>query len=260
MATAAIGVSDVGRVRKVNEDAFACLNDLGFYVVADGMGGHQAGEVASSLAVETMVGFITRTADSSECSWPYGIDTSLSFDGNRMRTAIHLANRRVFRAAEDQDDYTGMGTTVVSALLSNTSVVVGHVGDSRLYSWDSRDLTQVTRDDTWAMTILAPEIGDDAARASTHAMKNVLTNVVGARAEALIHVAEVPRDGVDLLLLCTDGVHGVLSNDTIGAELARSAAEALEVRANALLQAAMSAGARDNVTVVLVALDGGVRP
>lgn len=260
MATVAIGVSDIGRVRKVNEDAFACLNELGFYVVADGMGGHQAGEVASSLAVETMVGFISRTADSSECSWPYGIDTSLSFDANRMRTAIHLANRRVFRAAEDQDDYTGMGTTVVSALLSSSSVVVGHVGDSRLYSWDSRQLTQVTRDDTWAMTILAPEIGDEAARASTHSMKNVLTNVVGARAEALIHVAELPRAGLDLLMLCTDGLHGVLSNDAIAAELTRSAAEPLDARANALLQAAMAAGARDNVTVLLVTLDRGAHP
>lgn len=260
MATAAIGVSDVGRVRKVNEDAFACLNELGFYVVADGMGGHQAGEVASSLAVETMVGFISRTADSSECSWPYGIDTALSFDGNRMRTAIHLANRRVFRAAEDQDDYTGMGTTVVSALLSSSSVVVGHVGDSRLYAWDSRQLTQVTRDDTWAMTILAPEIGDEAARASTHSMKNVLTNVVGARAEAQIHVAELPRPGLDLLMLCTDGLHGVLSNDAIAAELTRSAAEPLDDRASALLQAAMAAGARDNVTVLLVAFDSGAQP
>lgn len=260
MATSAIGVSDIGRVRKVNEDAFACLNDLGFYVVADGMGGHQAGEVASALAVETMVGFVSRTADSSECSWPYGIEASLSFEGNRVRTAIHLANRRVFRAAEDQDDYTGMGTTVVCALLSDTAVVVGHVGDSRLYSWSHGQLTQVTRDDTWAMTILAPEIGDDAARASTHSMKNVLTNVVGARAEAQIHVAELPRAGVDLLLLCTDGLHGALSNEVISGELTRSGGEALEARAHALLQAAMAAGARDNITVVLVSLGAGVHP
>ena len=91
--------------------------DLGLLIVADGMGGHAAGEVASRLAVEAVVGFIRRTSEDQEHSWPYGIDSGLSFNANRLRTAVHLANRRVFREAENHDDYTGMGTTIVAALV-----------------------------------------------------------------------------------------------------------------------------------------------
>ncbi len=192
MGRPAVGLTDVGRVRKVNEDTFACLDAFRFFVVADGMGGHKAGEVASRLAVETMVGFVSRSADGAEFSWPYGIEPMMSFEANRLRTAIHLANRRVFRASEDLDEYTGMGTTVVSALISDTTLVVGHVGDSRLYLWRDGALSQLTKDDSWAMTILGQETGDPLAPAPAHSLKNVLTNVVGARDQADIHVAEHP--------------------------------------------------------------------
>ncbi len=129
----AFGVSDAGPVRKTNEDRFAADEHLQLMVVADGMGGHLAGDVASSLAVDTITGFVRRSEEEGECSWPYGIDPHLSFCSNRLRTAIHLANRRVFRAAEKYDDYTGMGTTVVCALLSGNHLSIGHAGDSRLY-------------------------------------------------------------------------------------------------------------------------------
>src|SRR3954468_23419165 len=101
-------VSDAGPVRKNNEDSWAVEDDLQLYVVADGMGGHNAGEVASRLAVEALVGFIRRSHEDTDVSWPYGIDPTLSLQSNRLRTAINLANRRVFRAAESHDDYTGM--------------------------------------------------------------------------------------------------------------------------------------------------------
>src|SRR3954465_8209658 len=114
----AFGLSDVGRVRKGNEDSFACDESLRLFIVADGMGGHNAGEVASRLAVEALVGFIRRSHEDTDVSWPYGIDPTLSLQSNRLRTAINLANRRVFRAAESHDDYTGMGTTIVAALIT----------------------------------------------------------------------------------------------------------------------------------------------
>ena len=246
----AVGVTDVGRVRKVNEDAFACLDPLKFLVVADGMGGHSAGEIASRLAVETMVSFITRSANGAELSWPYGIEPTLSFEGNRLRTAIHLANRRVFRAAEEQDDYTGMGTTVVSALLADSRIVVGHVGDSRLYVWREGELRPLTKDDSWAMTILAQELGDDPAALNNHPMKNVLTNVVGAREQTEIHVSEHPLETDDVVMLCSDGLHGVLDDAAIARVLAEGGD--LDRTAHALVQAALEAGSRDNVTVVLV--------
>jgi len=143
------GISDVGTTRKTNEDSLFSDEALGLFVVADGMGGHAAGEVASRLAVEAVEGFIRRSHSDRDFSWPYGIDASLGYDGNRLRTAINLANRRVFRAAESHDDYTGMGSTVVAALVAGRRLSIGSVGDSRLYLWSDSTLTLLTDDDTW---------------------------------------------------------------------------------------------------------------
>jgi PPM family protein phosphatase len=128
----AFAVSHPG-ICSVNEDCYLCLEDLCLFVVADAMGGHAAGEVASRLAVESIENFARRSHDGAEYSWPYGIDTRLTLDGNGLRTAIGLANRRLVRESEGHDDYAGMGTTVVSALIARSRLVVGHVGDSRLY-------------------------------------------------------------------------------------------------------------------------------
>ena len=224
------------------------MDELGLFVVADGMGGHNAGEVASKLAVEAIVGFIRRTAESDEFSWPYGIDPALSLDANRLKTAIHLANRRVFREAEAHDDYSGMGTTVVGALIAGQKLVVAHVGDSRLYLRTNGSFKRLTSDDSWAATILAHELGDKAAVAK-HPMRNVLTNVLGAREQTDVHVAEIDLSGDALLLLCSDGLHSVVEDEDIARHL--DASEDLEASAKRLIAAAIDAGTRDNVTVVL---------
>jgi protein phosphatase len=253
----AFGVSDKGRVRKGNEDAFASVDDLQLFIVADGMGGHNAGEVASQLAIEAIVGFVRRSSEGSEFSWPYGIDPNLSYDGNRLRTAIYLANRRVFRAAEANDDYTGMGTTVVCALISGDKLdklIVGHVGDSRLYMKTDTGLQQLTRDDSWAATILANELGADKAALAKHPMRNVLTNVLGAREQTDIHLAETPLRGSERLLLCSDGLHSALDDRAIDQLLASSAD--LQATAQALVSAALDGGSRDNVTALVVHCDG----
>jgi protein phosphatase len=111
------GFTDVGPVRRTNEDSFLITPELGLFAVADGMGGHHAGEVASRLALESLAGFIRRSHDES-CSWPYGIEAHLSLAGNRLHTAISLANRRVFREAESHDDYLGMGSTIAALLFA----------------------------------------------------------------------------------------------------------------------------------------------
>jgi len=252
--TQAFAVSDKGRVRKGNEDAFACADDVQLFVVADGMGGHNAGEVAARLAVEAIVGFIRRSAQDGECSWPCGVDPTVSFDGNRLRTAIHLANRRVFRVAEEHDDYTGMGTTVVAVLVSDSTIVVGHVGDSRLYLLADGILSQITKDDSWAATVLAEELGDDKVALANHPMRNVLTNVIGAREQADIHLVELPVQGDELLLLCSDGLHGTLSDEEICDILTAPGDVSLTPRA--LIDAALDAGSRDNVTALVVQLNG----
>jgi PPM family protein phosphatase len=243
-----VGLSDPGPVRKGNEDTFVCASDLGLFVVADGMGGHNAGEIASQLAVETIVGFIRRTAENDEFSWPYGIDPLLSLDANRLKTAVHLANRRVFREAEAHDDYSGMGTTVVTALVAGQKLVVAHVGDSRLYLRANGSLQRLTKDDSWAATILAQELGDKAVIAK-HPMRNVLTNVLGAREQTDVHIAELELSGDELLLLCSDGLHSVIEDQEIAKHL--ESAEDLDAAAKRLIAAAIAAGTRDNVTVVL---------
>lgn len=249
----ACGISDTGRVRKSNEDKFASDPEFRFFAVADGMGGHSAGEVASSLAIETLQGFIHRSANDTDFSWPYGLDKTLSFDGNRLRTAIHLANRRVFRAAESSDDYGGMGTTIVGLLVGDSRISVAHVGDSRLYLLSSDHLAQLTFDDTWAATILAQDPSLDPAEIARHPMRNVLTNVLGARDHVDVHLTECPLATGDVLLLCTDGLHGVLDADTLKTLL--SNVTDVETTAQNLVTAALDGGGRDNVTALVIAYE-----
>jgi len=244
------GVSDPGPVRQTNEDCFLADDELSLFVVADGMGGHAGGEVASRLAVESIENFIRRSHNSRDFSWPCGIDQTLTFEGNRLRTAIHLANRRVFRVAEGHDDYVGMGSTVVCALITGDHVTIGHVGDSRLYLLSDRGLQPQTRDDTWAATVLAQAGGADSRALAAHPMRHVLTNVLGARESPEIHVSERQLSDGEMLLLCSDGVHGVLDDETMALLLAREGD--LEEIGRSLIAAALDRGSRDNVTALLV--------
>ena len=242
-------VTDRGPVRKTNEDAYFCDETLGLFVVADGMGGHAAGEVASNLSVESIASFIRRSHDDNEYSWPYGIDPQLSLNANRLRTAIHIANRRVYRVAEAHDDYTGMGTTVVAVLACDGHAVIAHIGDSRLYVFSDGTLTQVTQDDSWAATVLGHPSFADAASVAHHPMRNVLTNVLGAREQTDVHIQERRLSRGDCVMLCSDGLHSVLDAAAIAAILQehQSGPDA----AAALVQAAIAKGTRDNVTALV---------
>ena len=250
----AYGSSDPGPVRKTNEDSFFTDATLRLFIVADGLGGHSAGEVASNLAVETISGFIRRTEDDGEFSWPYGIEPALSFTGNRLRTSLHLANRRVFRAAERHDEYTGMGTTVVAAMIAGNRLVVAHAGDSRLYLFAKGGLTQLTRDDTWAATILAAQGEPNPAAPPPRSMRHVLTNVIGAREQADVHLGEFDLAPGDMILLCSDGLHGVLDDETLGAMLRDGHGPADIVPT--LIDTALARGVKDNVTAVVARYQG----
>ena len=246
----ACGVSDVGRVRKTNEDTFVSDPEIRLFAVADGMGGHGAGEVASRLAIDAITAFIRRSAADAEASWPYGIDRALSLDGNRLRTAIHLANRRIFRASESHDEYNGMGTTIVGVLLIGSRVSVGNVGDSRVYLISNGAIEQLTQDDSWAATILARDLHLGPADIATHPMRNVLTNVLGVREQVDIHLMERDlRDG-EMLLLCSDGLHGVMDGEAIRTTV--TAAPDVRAAAHQLVGTALDRGSRDNVTALVV--------
>jgi PPM family protein phosphatase len=246
----AFAISDPGLVRKGNEDGYICNETLKLFVVADGMGGHAAGEVASRLAVETVEGFIRRSHDDSDFSWPYGVDPQLTLGGNRLRTAVHLANRRVFRASESCDDYTGMGTTITGLLVNDERIAYGHVGDSRLYVLNDEGFRQVTRDDTWIATILANDPTMTPADVARHPMRHVLTNVLGAREQVEVQLGELRLAPGALFLLCSDGLYGMVKDDAI--ERLMRAGGPLEAMGKQLLQAALDGGGHDNVTAVLV--------
>jgi protein phosphatase len=244
------GVSVTGPVRKTNQDRFLSDEETRLFLVADGMGGHRAGEVASHLAIEAIAEFIRRSASDMDFTWPFGIDAGLSLDGNRLRTAIYFANRRIVQASKERDDYTGMGTTVVGLLVNDSKVAIGHVGDSRLYVLSNGSLHQLTEDDSWAASVLARDPDMSAEQISHHPMRNVLTNVLGAREYLEVHVSERALGTDDVLLLCSDGLHGVLDRVTIRTILASHAD--VHAAAQRLVDVALERRSRDNVTALVV--------
>jgi|SRR5579862_8267957 len=248
------GVTHPGRVRKVNEDSLICDPAQGLFVVADGMGGHNAGEVASRLAVEAINGFLAMSRDGEDFTWPYGLNPSLSFHGNRLMTAIKLANRRVFKAGESRDEYTGLGTTVVAAIVDEDQIIFSGVGDSRIYLYSGGALEQITEDDSWMATILArdPGKGKDDVSLASHPMRHVLTNVLGAREPLEMDVVERPFASGDLLLLCSDGLHGALDDTTLEHVLASN--QSAELMAEELVRTALERDGNDNITALVVRL------
>ena len=242
------GVTDPGRVRSNNEDCFTSAEDVQFCVVADGMGGHNAGEIAARLAVETIVECI-RDSHGPCDTWPFGLDPTLSETGNRLRTAIHLANARILEASGRSTEYAGMGTTVVAAIVHGNRLTVGHVGDSRLYLVRHGRLRPLTRDDSWAAAVLAGDPTVDPAVVRDHPLRHALTNVVGTRKRIVVHVTEESLDDQDVLLLTTDGVHDTLDDERIEELMGLSSDEG--ELAGALVAAALAHGSRDNCTALV---------
>jgi protein phosphatase len=248
------GVTDKGRVRQINEDYFVVDESLRLCVIADGMGGHNAGEVAAHLAVEAVVEQIRQaTATPSSCedtgAWPYGFEPGLSKAGNLLRTAIHVANVRIVETAVADEQYSGMGTTIVAALFAGDTVSVAHVGDSRLYIYSSDALRQLTADDSWVAATLAEDPQIDPASLVHHPMRNALTNAVGVLAGSEVHVVEEKLRGGEFIAMTTDGVHGVLDDRRICTLLSECWDPA--AMATNLVRAALARGSRDNCTALI---------
>jgi protein phosphatase len=242
-------------VRPGNEDALHWDVESGLFLVADGMGGHQAGEVASRMAIETMRSFLESSRNDRDLTWPYGFNPALSFNGNRLVTAVRLANRRVYQAGEDQPDYSGMGTTIVAALVEQRQLAFCGVGDSRLYLCTADRFEQLTHDDSWVATVLANEPGVDEASLAHHPMRHVLTNVVGARDETDVEVIERQLQDGDTLLLCSDGLYGMLDDDRLRSILSERIP--VEQVAERLIVAALEKTASDNITALVVRCEPG---
>ena len=242
------GVTDIGRRRQLNEDAMLIDDKSGLYVVADGMGGHNAGEVASQLAVETVSNFVRRSGHDEEITWPYGVDPAISINANRLRTAVMLANKRVWKEADNREDYTGMGTTIVPGLAEDASLILCGAGDSRAYRLRGDTLDQITVDDSWVQVALSEGLLQ-ADEAENHPMKNIITKAVGAKQNIDLTVQEETLEDGDLYLLCTDGLHGMLNHTGI-VEILRAKKHNLEEAVQGLVAAANENGGKDNITAV----------
>ena len=232
--------------RALNQDSYFCDAALGLFIVADGMGGHKAGEVASRMAVDTVVEFVRATVRGADMTWPFPYDPTQSGGANRLAVGMRLANRKVHDAGRNDLQLLGMGTTIVAALVDRTQLVVAHVGDSRAYRLRNDQLQPMTKDHTWVAAMMAVEPN---ARTDDHPMRHVLTNGIGMREDVTPAITEHEIAAGDCWMLCSDGVHGYLAEGRLPALLTLASPDAA---AEGAVQAALDAGGSDNATAVVL--------
>lgn len=237
-------LTDVGRMRPNNEDAILVDAGHGVLVLADGMGGYNAGEVASALAVDLIAGELARWLDEAA-------NVASVRDVRRaMEICVDNANRAIFEAANTHADYAGMGTTLVMAVLHGNTLVLGHVGDSRAYRWRNGELTQLTRDHSLLQEQM--DIGlITAEEAAASSNRNLVTRALGVEDTVLLVVQDIPIEPDDMFLLCSDGLSDMLSDTDIATLLAEPG-QPLQARAEALVGLANEQGGRDNISVILM--------
>ena len=242
--------TDVGMKRTHNEDYFSLIEDEQLFIVADGMGGHASGEVASKMAAETIGEFYQRTREDEESTWPYKMDRSLSYIENRLVCSIKLANLRIFETACRDLRYKGMGTTIVTALVCGDKAYLGHVGDSRAYRVRGDAIEQLTRDHSLLEDYkeAKPDMTDEEERNFPH--KNVITHALGMRETVQVDIRGHQIESGDVFVLCSDGLSGMITDPQICEIVAGS--KSLERAVAELVDAANRQGGTDNITTLLL--------
>jgi serine/threonine protein phosphatase PrpC len=246
------GMSDVGRVRANNEDCYRIVTPLNLFVLSDGMGGEAHGEIASALAVETLVKHCLDTQNNPNAPVFGDSKPGWSAKLKRLSSAVHLANTNIFKSAEEHPEQHGMGATLTAAWIDGAKVSIAHVGDSRAYLLRNGSLLQLTQDHS----LVAEQVRRGiltAAEADESDMQSVLLRALGAQAEIEVDAEEhllLPRD---ILLLCSDGLTRMVTEPEIAGTLQ---AETDPTKASERLVAiANDSGGADNITVVVVRLE-----
>jgi protein phosphatase len=238
----------VGKTRRFNEDFFALAHEHRLFLVADGMGGHGNGEVASRLVVQA----IREHFDEQEPSADGKRQTPHAERLDHLIEAVKVANRRVLGEVEKDRALVGMGTTLVALLMDKGTATVGHVGDSRAYRLRDGELELLTNDHTWVNEqVTAGNISETQAR--NHPFKSVVTRALGGDEEVEVEIREIQATPGDLYLLCSDGLSSMVPDDRIQEQLASG--RPLEEICRDLVGEANATGGRDNVTVILVAVE-----
>ncbi len=242
------GDTNVGMKRTHNEDAFELLNDENLFLVADGMGGHASGEVASKMAIDTLREFFKATSADPEATWPYKMDKSRGYEENRLITGIKLANLRIHESAQREPKLRGMGTTVVTILVIDEGVLIAHVGDSRVYRIRGTKMEQLTDDHSLLNDyIKMKRLTEEEIANFPH--KNVIVRALGMKDTVKVDTRlDHPQPG-DVYVLCSDGLCGPVTDDEI-LELATSTND-LKQGVARLIDRANQNGGPDNVTVVI---------
>ncbi|MGH9463367.1 MAG: Stp1/IreP family PP2C-type Ser/Thr phosphatase [Vicinamibacteria bacterium] len=241
-------ISDVGRKRKSNEDNYCANDEEGLYVVADGMGGHAAGEVASELVTSTIEEFIKLTSSDTDITWPFGVDEALTLSGNRLKTAIRYANRKLLERIKESAEYEGMATTVAAVLLERDKANIAHVGDSRVYLIRGGDIRLLTNDHSWVNEQVMSGL-IDSEQARTHPLRNVVTRALGGKEGLEVDMQVLELQDGDLLLLCSDGLTSMVEDVAI-LEVVKAGGREANGVARRLVEAANSSGGEDNITAI----------
>lgn len=250
MQITAYGLSNVGRVRSTNEDAMGVFPDLKFFVVADGMGGHAAGEVASRMAVDSMREFIHLTVQPAEVTWPADLEANLALPIKRLVSAGKIANDKICQASRANPKQSGMGTTMVALLFEQDTAYVAHVGDSRAYLIRNGRIEQITQDhslvnDYISQGLLKPD------EAEQHPLKHVITRALGSNPKIDVDAKTVPLKVGDSVLLCSDGLSNLLTPDEIRSR-ALEASTDIRSACRQLIELANKKGGEDNITAILI--------
>ncbi len=243
-----VGETDIGKVREHNEDTIAFDPEIGLLVVADGMGGYNAGEVASGIAVKTIVNLVHESVE-REDQRINDPATGMSRSSIILRDAIHRANKIIYQTARTQPQCEGMGTTVVSALFFDNKMAIAHVGDSRLYRLRSGKFEQVTMDHSLLQELVDRGFysAEEAQRATN---KNYVTRALGVEPNVEVEVQEVPVQKGDFYILCSDGLSDMVEDDDIHLTITTFGAN-LDTVAKQLIQLSNDNGGRDNISVVM---------
>ncbi|MBN2693308.1 Stp1/IreP family PP2C-type Ser/Thr phosphatase [bacterium] len=250
MKIVATALTDVGRKRDHNEDNFYMFYEENLFMVADGMGGHEAGEVASKMAVDCIQDFFVRTGRDPEATWPYKMFKDKKYDENRLMVAILEANKKIFNASQKTTKKkSGMGTTITATLFVEGGVYIGWVGDSRIYRVRKGKLEQVSEDHSLLNEMIKKnDMSPEEIENFPH--KNVILRAVGLKPYVEVDVKYFPLEDGDIYLLCSDGLSGEVPDNDIRRIVVES--NSLEEAAKNLIQEANKNGGKDNVTVALI--------
>lgn len=234
----AYGATNVGKVRKNNEDAFKISNKDKIYLLADGMGGHLGGEFASSMAVQELEKLLVDVKNKAE-----------------IKEAIEEVNRKIYQKSLEDDNLSGMGTTLSLIKILDDHLYFANIGDSRIYCLKGKDLIQLTIDDSYVNYLL--EVGAITSdQAKDHPKKNVLLKALGTTEDIEVFVQEVQWEEDDLYLLCSDGLTNMLEEEEIQEIISSNEAEKA---VDLLINQALDRGGKDNITVIVLTIKGGAQ-